>query len=89
MTNDRFRKGRSTFTCVVCGRLTRETGVQSVGSECCPDCYELAGVYNSVVNDGEATAAEYAGTIRACAQNIVKKGGTLDSEAQELLQLIG
>ena len=43
----RFQKGRSVFKCECCGRGTRETGVQSSGSDTCPQCYELCGLENS------------------------------------------
>ena len=47
-----FVQGSSTFVCIECGKTTRYTGVQSVGSELCPYCYELAG-YENALNDGQ------------------------------------
>jgi hypothetical protein len=55
MNNRHFRYGRSTFTCLSCGRRTRDAGQGWV--ECCFECYELAGLDNSV-NDGAAALAE-------------------------------
>src|SRR4051812_37203088 len=48
MNNSHFRRGQSTFTCNCCKRLTRDTGVQSIGPDLCPQCYELAGLENCV-----------------------------------------
>jgi hypothetical protein len=79
-----FRKGETTFRCNCCTRLTRHTGAQSVGSRSCPECYELAGIYNEI-QDG-ATASAYADTIRALTATIVERGGKLDSDARGLLQ---
>jgi hypothetical protein len=85
MAANRFRKGETTFKCGCCGRLTRHTGVQSVGSETCPECYELAGIYNEY-QDG-ADMAGYADSIRALTETIVERGGKLDSDARELMAL--
>lgn len=37
MANDKFGK-RGTFKCDECGKLTRETGVNS-STDYCPECY--------------------------------------------------
>jgi hypothetical protein len=85
--NSRFQRGSGAFKCESCGRQTRHTGVQSVGSKVCPDCYELAGIYN-VHQDGGDLQPYKAEIIEHCAQ-IKAKGGTLDGDARELLQLVG
>lgn len=54
-SNSHFSRGSAVFTCDCCGRRTRHTGVQSVGSETCPQCYDLAGYQNSVW-DGDPIA---------------------------------
>lgn len=82
-----FQKGSGAFKCGGCGRTTRHTGVQSIGAEVCPDCYELAGYYNSF-QDGE-DVKRYATDIMARCRHIVKKGGKLDSDAQALLTAVG
>lgn len=46
-----FAKGRGVFTCCTCGRSTRT--VDQGDSECCPQCFELAGEEN-MVQDGYA-----------------------------------
>lgn len=81
-----FRKGETTFACNCCGRLTRHTGAQAVGSESCPECYELAGIFNEY-QDG-ADLSVYADTIRALTETIVERGGKLDGDARTLLGLV-
>lgn len=48
--HDRFRRGSGCFKCVVCQRMTRDTG-QGV-DHLCEDCYELAGIDNTVNDNG-------------------------------------
>lgn len=83
-----FSPGSTTFTCTACGRRTRDTGVQSVGSTLCPQDYELAGIYNELQDHGEEALTPLADDIRAMCNEIVAAGGTLDSDAQELLAVI-
>jgi hypothetical protein len=47
-----FRHGRNVFACEVCGRQTRDAGDNS-NSNCCPECYELAGWQNAVFDGVE------------------------------------
>lgn len=54
-----FRPGRTTYLCDTCGRRTRETPTQGIGSHLCPQCYELSGLENSVA-DGVLTHSEIA-----------------------------
>jgi hypothetical protein len=75
-----FERGRSTFKCQCCGRMTRETGIQSMGSDSCPDCYELAGQVNAL-SDSDDFDRAYVLTL--CA-NIRRKGGKVISEYAEL-----
>lgn len=84
--NSHFRKGRGVFVCVGCGHRTRDTGVNN-GTDCCPDCYELAGIYNHF-QDGGNLASYKKEIVKRC-QNIKTKGGTLDGDCLELLQAIG
>ena len=37
LKHDGFKRGQSTFTCIVCKKLTRETW-QNTGLELCPAC---------------------------------------------------
>lgn len=55
MRNNSHFSRAGAFTCDCCGRRTRHTGVQSVGSQTCPQCYDLAGYQNSVW-DGDPIA---------------------------------
>lgn len=84
-SNSHFQHGGA-FKCIACGRKTRHTGVQSVGSELCPEDYELAGIYNVHQDGGDL--APYADEIRRLCAAIEDKGGALDSDAEELLSLI-
>lgn len=74
--NKFIRGAGGVFKCDVCTRSTRFTGEQSRDSRLCPQCWELAGLENSVL-DGEpvdnvrAYAEELAAEIRA-------KGGKPD-----------
>lgn len=53
-----FVQGSSTFVCIDCGKVTRYTGVQSVGSELCPYCYEKA-EYENAFNDGHISEEDF------------------------------
>lgn len=76
MKSHRFNRGQTTYHCDVCGRLTRFTGVQSVGSKLCPHCYDLAGIENEI-SDGHATLAERRGVIDELVAAISAKGGNV------------
>jgi hypothetical protein len=76
-------KAGSTYKCDVCGRGTRNTGVQSVGSGLCPQCYDLAGIENEI-SDGYATRPEKGSEILRLTSEIAAKGGSL-SEWADLL----
>jgi hypothetical protein len=71
-----FRKGSAVYKCNVCGRGTRDTGVQSLGNKLCPQCYELAGIENSI-SDGYETMETMGDTIRRYVADIVAKGGNV------------
>lgn len=72
MRNNRFNHGRSTFTCSTCGRLTRLSG-QGQDSECCFECWELAGYQNSVWDNGNLGGAD--GTVLELLRTIERRGG--------------
>ncbi len=75
--NSHFGRG-GCFECRGCGRKTRETGVQSIGAEYCPDCYELAGMDNAC-NDNRTTPEQegYTAEIARRLKNIESKGGNV------------
>ena len=68
----------STYDCDCCGRKTRNTGAQSLGSRTCPQCFELAGIENEI-SDGYCTPAERKGTVDTLVAEIVSKGGNVES----------
>lgn len=68
------RMDGSTFNCTVCGRATRHTGVQSVGSKLCPQCYDLAGIENEI-SDGHCEAHERRDLVAQLVAHITGKGG--------------
>lgn len=72
MKHNHFRLGRSTFVCGVCGRRTRDAG-QGVSTECCPECFELSGLDNTV-NDRGATLEEVVSERDALLSKAVKRG---------------
>ena len=50
---NRFQPGTGCFKCENCGRKTRATGVQSLESKCCPECFEALGIENEMADRGE------------------------------------
>lgn len=86
--NSKFQRGTGSFKCSACGRMTRLTGVQSIGSDLCPQDYELAGIYNVLQDEGPEGLAEYAAEIRQHAEEIVAKGGKLDGDVEEMLDIV-
>jgi hypothetical protein len=71
-----FRRGSAVYKCECCGRGTRDTGVQSLGSKLCPQCYELAGIENDI-SDGNVTREEMGPRISQYIAEIVVKGGNV------------
>ena len=72
--NSRFERGSGVYNCSICGRCTRHTGVQSTGSDLCPQCYELAGLQN-MVWDGDALES-VAHDRDAFLSEAIKRGGS-------------
>ena len=68
------RFGRGVFTCMSCGRKTRET--TSDNPDLCGPCYELAGYENGVTDNGiEQIPGYLAGAVQEY-KAITSKGGT-------------
>lgn len=84
-----FKKGTGAYSCEICTRMTRDTGVGSIGCRMCPNCWEIAGFYNEMTDYGVDAIAEAHDVIRSHLANIVAKGGKLDSEARELAEIVG
>jgi hypothetical protein len=74
----------STYKCDTCGRGTRNTGDQPIGSRLCPQCYELAGIENEI-SDGYRTQADAQPQIDNLMAAIRAKGGNPDAEFASLL----
>lgn len=85
--NSYFQRGSGVFSCTCCGRQTRNTGIADPSSKLCEDCWELAGIYNAFQDGGEEGVRLYAPNVINHCANIVKKGGKLDGENQELLDI--
>ena len=70
-----FIKGSTTYLCGSCGINTRITGDRSAKScGLCNECYELAGIENSV-RDGEEVTPNLIAEINHMLAIIAKKGG--------------
>lgn len=55
-----FVRGSSTYHCRVCERLTRATSREELGLDgICKHCYELAGIENTISDNGIERAAEW------------------------------
>ena len=78
MRVSRFQRGSGSavFTCHVCGRKTRDTGDQAVGSRLCPQCWDLAGIENAI-SDRETTRDAEMAHIRATLATIAGKNGNV------------
>jgi hypothetical protein len=86
--NSQFQRGTGCFNCESCGRRTRETQNTPVGMRLCEDCYEIAGIYNVYQDNGNGEElAQYFNEVQWRCTNIIEKGGTLDSDAKQLLQM--
>ena len=72
----------ATYACDTCGRRTRYTGAQSLGSKLCPQCCDLAG-YENDVSDGNFTFEELRPKIAALFAAIRAKGGNPDASFAE------
>jgi hypothetical protein len=76
MSNSRFGKGTGAYHCEICGRLTRQTGAQSIGSKTCPQCFDLAGIENEIT-DGYLTLAGAQPQVITLLAEIAEKGGSV------------
>jgi len=68
-----------TFKCEICGRGTRHTGVQSLGSDLCPQCFELAGIENGVSDYGDEALADYGDRVPALVAELTAKGADVSA----------
>lgn len=79
--NSRFQKGSGMFACESCGRNARDTGVQSHGTKCCEQCYELAGIENGI-SDG-SPQSDYQNDINHYASTLLDKGVSMETIKRE------
>ena len=78
MRNTFTRTSGSTYTCDLCGRLTRNTGEQAIGSDLCPQCWDLCGLDNEANDTGESLSAGMMKHAEAQLDEIRRKGGDAD-----------
>jgi len=71
-----FRRGRSTFNCICCHRLTRE--VDQGGTDLCQECFEICGLDNTV-NDNSYDPTEYLPEAERLLAKIAKRGGDVEA----------
>lgn len=76
MAHRTFIRGSSVFTCTLCDRRTRLT--DQGNDTLCPQCWELAGIDNSV-NDGYQTWEEVRVECEALLAHIGSHGGNVAS----------
>ena len=74
-----FQRGSGVFVCRVCGRRTRAVNVDHAQTGNCADCYELAGIDNTISDNGVAQAAAwgYLATARQHLANLRAAGANL------------
>jgi hypothetical protein len=78
------RSAGSVYSCDCCGRKTRNTGAQSIGSRTCPQCFDLAGIENEI-SDGYTTVDAERAKIDTLIAEIRAKGGNPDDSFASLL----
>lgn len=79
---NRFQKfGRGVFTCHCCKRQTRETTGDHGQLDLCEDCFELAGIENSIsdADDAAKVIREYRKEVRRRTNRVEKRGGSLQN----------
>lgn len=73
------RRGRGVFKCCTCNRSTRQTG-ETGDSECCSQCYDLAGWENHISDNGlEDVSERDRACIREAWNAAIKAGGCAES----------
>lgn len=70
----RFQRGSGCYKCEACGRKTRNTGAQSMGSKTCEQCWDLAGIENEI-SDGHETVETLRESIQSLLAKIEANGG--------------
>lgn len=65
----RIKKFIGTYNCIVCNKLTRETGDGESSVEMCADCYEWESMQNLHSDDDHAGAME---ECQECMQQMIR-----------------
>jgi hypothetical protein len=69
-----FTVGSGCYVCRSCGRKTRDDGNgDSVGSKLCTECYDFAGIENTISDDG--ATPELIAELAELNKRIIAKGG--------------
>ncbi len=72
----KFGRGTGVYSCTACTRKTRQTGGDNDSLKMCEECYEIAGLENTIADHGdpeERHASEIARLTHLCRS----KGGIL------------
>ncbi len=73
---NRFRRGSGCYTCDSCKRKTRATGGDNDSLRLCIECYEIAGLENSISDHGDPSG-RHAADIARLTESCRGKGGAL------------
>ena len=73
--NNRFKRGSGVFNCSSCTRATRDTGGDNTDLRLCEECYEMAGIENTISdgNDDPVLLTKFEELKTRC----LSKGGKL------------
>lgn len=82
----RFRPGETTYICGICGRRCRAVD-QAVGSRLCQQCWDLAGLENSL-NDGVMSLGIAQTEAKALLAIIVERGGNAAHVQREFPEIL-
>lgn len=70
-----FTRGSGCYTCGSCGRRTRNVDPDAAAVLVCAQCYEIAGIENSI-DDGVFSQTEGAPRLAELRAEIAAKGGS-------------
>lgn len=76
--HDGFKRGNPTYSCAVCGRLTRKTN--NTAGQCCPECDEACMIENGISDYGLTgeDLAKAEAEIAELHRQAVRKGGKIE-----------
>jgi hypothetical protein len=82
----RTLRGKSTYNCGCCKRLTRNTGDEG-GVDLCAECYELAGTENEISDNGGLVYTKKE-SVKHWLDSLTKKGVDVASVWPEMVALV-